>query len=177
MKNFKPYLWVLYPILVFLIILVSLTWFAGGAGEIINTLNSKNQKVQQELAKRNNMQTKLAILKSLDEKTQLEKLKTLGLSLPITNQPWVLLSQAKTVGVVTAFRNTSTGKSTTLEIEASNSDALVEILNKIDALRPLVSINSLQLGSGKVKLDVVSHWETLAKLTIALEDPLPNLTK
>lgn len=152
-------------------ILVSLTWFAGGAGEILNTLNFKNQKIQAELAKRNNMQTKLAILRGLNEKTQMDKLKDLSLTLPITSQPWVLLSQLKSVGTVASFRNT------TVEFVASNSDELQTILEKIDALKPLVSVKSLQLGSGKAKLEVVGHWESLPKLTVALEEPLPNLTK
>lgn len=171
MKNYKAYLWVLYPVAVFLLVILSLTWFAGGASEIINTINSKNEKVQTELNKRNNMQTKLAILKGLNEKTQLDKLKSLGQSLPIANQPWVLLSQMKTVGTVSSFRNT------TVELVSANSDELQGILEKIEALRPLVSIKTLQLGSGKVKLELVSHWEPLSKLKVALEDPLPNLTK
>ena len=146
MKNLRPYLWVLYPVLVFLIILISLTWFAGGAGEIINTISAKNEKVQTELNKRNNMQTKLAILKGLNKKTQLDKLKDLSLTLPINNQLWVLLSEMKSVGTVSGFRNT------TVEFVSPNSDELQTILEKIDALKPLVSVKSLQLGIWKSKI-------------------------
>ncbi len=148
-----------------------MTWFAGGAGEIINTISAKNEKVQTELNKRNNMQTKLAILKGLNKKTQLDKLKDLSLTLPINNQLWVLLSEMKSVGTVSGFRNT------TVEFVSPNSDELQTILEKIDALKPLVSVKSLQLGSGKAKLEVINHWEALPKLTVALEEPLPNLTK
>ena len=70
------------------------------------------------------MQTKLAILKGLNKKTQLDKLKDLSLTLPINNQLWVLLSEMKSVGTVSGFRNT------TVEFVSPNSDELQTILEK-----------------------------------------------
>lgn len=160
-KLLKPFSWLGYPLLVLLFIIVSSVWFVGGSGRIVDQLISKNEEVVANRQKKEALETRLALLESANDAQLNSDLRLLVESMPVSKQPWAVLSQLKTLGPLGSFKG-SGGQSVTVDYKLENMDKVQELLEKIDAIKPLLAVQSVTYSSGRATLNILLSGEAFS---------------
>ena len=136
-KLARPYLWLAFPVLTVIIIIVSLSLIVGNSDSLMNRISQANQKIQANIRLQAILETKLRILKSVQDDDLTDKLKEQAQSLPLDREIWGAISRLRTIGILTSFRN-SGNQTITVEYEVEDSLALQKLLEKIDELKPVM---------------------------------------
>lgn len=163
-KLVRPYLWLSYPILTIIIIIISFSYLIGNSNSLMTKIGQANEKIQTNIKLKAALETKLAVLKSADEQALNEKLKSLAESLPLEKEIWVAISQLKTAGDLKSFHN-SGNQTISVEYDVADSLALEKLLQEIDKLKPLMSVNDVSYVVKKARLEIEIAFEPLAKLS------------
>lgn len=152
-KQSRPYLWLAYPILTIITIIISLSLIFGNSDSLMTKIGQANEKIQTNIKLKTVLETKLAVLKSADEQALNDKLKSLAESLPLEKEIWVAISQLKTAGDMKSFHN-SGNQTISVEYDVADSLVLEKLLQKIDELKPLMSVNDVSYGVKKARLEI-----------------------
>lgn len=152
-KKLRPYLWICYPIVTTIIVVIALSYLVGSSNSLTDRLGRANRKIQENIKLKATLETKLSTLKSVQEQALADKLKTLIESMPIDREIWTAISKLRTVGNLTSFRN-SGNQTITVEYEVEDSIALQKLLEKIDELKPLMSVADVSFGAKKARLEI-----------------------
>ncbi|MEK7163760.1 MAG: hypothetical protein AAB768_01295 [Patescibacteria group bacterium] len=152
-KLARPYLWLAFPVLTVIIIIVSLSLIVGNSDSLMNRISQANQKIQTNIKLKAALETKLTVLKSADEQALNEKLKSLAESLPLEKEIWVAITKLRMAGSLTSFHN-SGNQTISVEYNVADSLALEKLLQKIDELKPLMSVNDISYGAKKARLEI-----------------------
>ena len=169
LKLIRPYLWLSYPMLTLLIIVISFSYLVGNSNSLTTRISQANQKIQTNIKLKATLETKLAVLKSANEEELNSKLVLMAQSLPLEKEIWVAIAQLRTAGTLVSFRN-SGNQTISVEYDVADSLALEKLLQKIDELKPLMSVNDVSYGANNARLVIEIAFEPLVKL-------LPNQPK
>lgn len=172
----RPYLWVSYPLGVFLLILISYTQMINGPGKLLDRLKMQNSNILNQQQQKTIRETKLSILKNtqitLMQNTLDEKLERM----PYDHKPWELMARLKTVGNMASFQM-SESKIISVEYIISDIEALEGLLSNIEKMAPLISIKKISYDQEKVKIELVSAFRPYKSFGQNYDRALPNLSK
>lgn len=152
-KQLRPYLWLAYPILTIITIIISLSLIFGNSDSLMTKIGQANEKIQTNIKLKASLETKLAVLKSANEEELNTKLVLMAQSLPLEKEIWVAIIQLRTAGDLTSYHN-SGNQTISVEYDVADSLALEKLLQKIDELKPLMSVNDISYGAKKARLEI-----------------------
>ena len=175
-KLARPYLWLAYPLLTVIIIIISFSYLIGNSNSLLTRIGQANQKIQTNIKLKAILEAKLGVLKSVTDDVLTERLKEQAQFLPLEREIWTAISGLRTVGDLKSFYN-SGNQAITVEYKVEDSLVLQKLLEKIDELKPLMSVTGVSYGAKKARLEIDVAFEPLAKLNPELDKPLPNLPK
>ncbi len=147
-NKIKLYLWLLYPVLSAIILFVSLNFLVGNSDKLVDKRRQENVQLKSRL------ETKLGILTSANDEMLTEKLKSLAESMPLEKEIWVVMSGLRSQGNLISFRN-SGNRSIIVEYGVEDSVALQSLLERIDELKPLMSVSGVSFVPKRASLEII----------------------
>lgn len=189
----KKWQWLAYPLLVFLLIMVSGSLLFGSTG-LWDKISANRKRLQEQSEQASKLRTKLSRLQQANLETESQNLSyLLNISPAQKDLPSLLLEVQQaasvsgavfdgfkgTVGEVTASTS-GTQKSDSLELEVSlfvsSLDQLQQVLQYLENSLPLVKIKEVKLASGKTTLVVEQLWSPLAELKAGADYPVNDIS-
>jgi hypothetical protein len=198
--NLKDWVWVLYPILTAVFMVISLNFLMGSGAEsmlsIIST-QSENAEKEKNLAQ---LKIKLDLLMNTDKQDSTEKLKKLLAAMPPAKRIWYLLEAINRSatssgmeiveygGIVGEVKEAS--ESATISAQAKNPDApdtmtlkisykptsfdsLYKMISEMENYLPLIKIVKASYGMDKITLTIDGAWGQFVKPSKNIIAPLP----
>lgn len=175
----KYWVWVSYPILVATFIAISAIVVLNNKDKFAAMVERK-EKIAVEEARIAGMKKRLAILQSLDVKSESENLKQMIRAVPTSKMVWSLVTELKQAaadtGAVLETYKGSVGnvkeasaeaelveENTPFELdvtyEVADLEQLGNLLKNLESRVPLIKVNKMRYGAGLVDLTIEGAWK------------------
>lgn len=188
----RKWVWLWYPLTVFIVILITFQFIVGGSGQAWVQLVHKQRNLVTDKEKLTAAQTKLAALRQLNQLTLAEDVRWTDQVMPSRKQIAVLVNQLRYAGsqsgsvllsyqsVVGDIASNSASITNDLILHAeflvpgvSEAQALLKML---EMTVPLLKVVQLGIADNQLSVDVMSAWQPLAVTLPEVTTPLPNYT-
>jgi hypothetical protein len=175
-KTLTRYKWLFYPLTVFFFIWVSYTQVLLGPGKLLDKITFAEKKISELTVKKTARETKLSLLKLSKTDVLQARLTNLLQQMPYEHRPWDILTILKIQGVLSDFKMAES-KLMQVEYKIEDSDKLLALLLKLEAVNPLLSISTVVFNPPVLKLEINSAYTPLQNFTEDFGRPLPNSSK
>jgi len=182
-KSLKRYSWISYPILVAMLILFSINSLLGAQNQAWFGLLQKQQKISKDRETVARLNTKLAVIKSVDVKKTGDDLAWMLSVLPgsarITDVANQLRFAANNSGsVLVGYHSVQIAAAAdfnlSVEYLVPDFQSGQKLLATLEGSFPLLKITDVTLQAPKMTLSVVSAWKQPQSVSVAIDDPLPT---
>lgn len=175
-KTLSAYKWLTYPLLVLLFIWFSYTQILIGPGKLLDKITRTEKRISELNFKKTIRESKLTYLKLQKIETLQTKLLSLLEQMPYDHMPWELLSRLKVQGDMISFKMAE-NKLLQVEYKIENVEKLLELIQKLEALTPLLAINGVVYNPPLLKLEINSAFDPLQSYIQDYDRALPSLLK
>jgi hypothetical protein len=197
-KSVMDWVWILYPLVVIIFVVVGLNWMFGNNSARFLELTGAKKQLDLQQADLSRLRQKEAMLKSVDVTAETENLKRLTAVMPATKKVWLLVDELTLAatesgstlqdfnGQVGSVKE-ATGEaaprpvavaSDSLHLEASYNvesfDQVKSIVVQLSKSLPLVQISKISFIGKRLILEVNGAWSNWTRVANEAQNTLPD---